>query len=460
MPIRVRLAALAALGALVLSSLGAVLFVDQLRGHLHTSVDSSLRVRAEALVQNVGDAAGGINFQDSGSTALLNEKEAIAQIVAPDGRVAETSQAAGAALVISPGTLHAAAIKTVYAEGHIPRDSHSVRFLATPVTRSDGRWIVVVGSSLASADDAVARVRTGLAIGVAIVTLASAIGAWLLSTLALRPVERMRRQAATISERDADTRLAVPTTHDEIAQLGVTMNALLGRLQNALVQQRAFVADASHELRTPLAILRTELELAAHPGRDIVELRRAIANAGDETDRLVGLAEELLFLARHDEDRTRDARELQPLRPLLERTADRARRNAQGRGADVSVLLDAPTDLAAGVVADDLSRAVENLLDNAIRHAPPASCVRLDARRDSHGIVISVSDHGPGFPFDFLPHAFERFRRADSGRASDDGGTGLGLAIVRAVARGHGGDAEARNLDGGGAQVAIRLPAD
>jgi two-component system OmpR family sensor kinase len=460
MPIRIRLALFAALGALVLSSLGAFVFVHQLRGQLHTSVDSSLRVRADALVQSLGDAASGLDFQDAGSTALVSDKEAIVQIVGPDGRVAEASQAAGSTLLLSPGTLRTAATKTVYAEGRIPRDGHAVRFLATPVTRSDGRWTVVVGTSLASADEAVARVRTGLALGVALVTLASAIGAWLLSRLALRPVERMRRQAAAISERDADTRLAVPKTHDEIAQLGVTMNALLGRLQNALTQQRAFVADASHELRTPLAILRTELELAAHPGRDLVELRRAIANAGDETDRLVGLAEELLFLARHDEDRTRDARELQPLRPLLERSADRARRNAQGRDADVSVVVDAPTDLAAGVVADDLSRAVENLLDNAIRHAPPASCVRLDARRDHAGVVISVSDHGPGFPIDFLPHAFERFRRADSGRASDDGGTGLGLAIVRAVARGHGGDAEAGNLDDGGARVAIRLPAD
>ncbi len=460
MTIRVRLTLLAALGAFALSAAGAVVFVHQLRGHLHASVDSTLRVRADALVQGVGDAGSGLNFQDSGSTTLLSDKEAIAQVIAPNGRVAESSQAAGSSPLIPTGTQRSATGRTVYAEGHVPGDRHAVRFLATPVPRSDGRWIVVVGTSLASVDDAVGRVGTGVLIGVALAVLTAAAGAWVLSSLALRPVERMRRQAAAISERDMDTRLAVPGTRDEIAQLASTMNALLERLRRALAQQQAFVADAGHELRTPLAILRAELELAGRPGRDVVELRRAIANAGEETDRLVALAEELLFLARHDERRARDARELQPLRPLLERAAGRARRRAEQRGAAVGVAVDVPADTVARVLPDDLSRAVDNLLDNALRHSPPATDIRVEVRNDSSGLVISVSDRGPGFPVDFLPHAFERFRRADAGRAQHDGGTGLGLAIVRAVARDHGGDAEARNLERGGAQVTIRLPAE
>ncbi len=457
MPIRLRLALFAALGALCLSSVGGAVFVHQLRNGLHTSVDASLRTRADALVQNLQDTSSGLNFQDGGSTPLVKDTEAISQIVAPDGHVAESSQAAGTSLVASSTTLRAARSATTYAEGHVSGVTHAVRFLATGVTRNDGRWVVIVGTSLASADDAVTRVQAGLLVGGTLMVLLAAAGAWLLSTLALRPVERMRRQAAAISEHDAQTRMAIPNTRDEIAQLGTTMNAMLDRLQGALTQQRAFVADAGHELRTPLAILRTELDLAARPGRDLAALQHAIANAGEETDRLARLADELLFLARHDEQRAHQARELQPLHPLLERAADRARRRAEPHGIEVH--LDAAPDIAASVVGDDLRRAIDNLLDNAIRHAHAGSEVDLEARAEPTGVVISVRDHGPGFPADFLPHAFERFRRADPGRSPEDGGTGLGLAIVRAVARDHGGDATALNLDGDGAEVAMHIPA-
>jgi two-component system OmpR family sensor kinase len=239
------------------------------------------------------------------------------------------------------------------------------------------------------------------------------------------------------------------------------MDALLGRLQDALAQQRAFVADAGHELRTPLAILRTELELAGQPGRGIEELRGAVANAGAETDRLTRLAEELLFLARHDEHHGRQARELQPLQPILVRATEGARSRASARNVDVT--LDAPADLAAEVVGDDLRRALDNLLDNAVRHAPAGSRVELRAARAADRIVISVRDHGPGFPVEFLPHAFERFRRADASRAhadGDDTGAGLGLAIVRAVALAHGGDVHAENAGDGGAEVVLDLPGE
>ncbi len=458
MPIRIRLAALATLGALVLSSIGGLVFLHQLRNNLHASVDSSLRTRANTLLQNVHDAQGGIDFQDTGSTKLLPANEAIAQILAPGGRVAESSEGAGTTDLLPPKIAQAARIGTIYFERHLPGDSATVRFLATRVDRGDGRWIVIVGSSLESADNAVARVRSGLLVAGALTVLVAAAGGWVLATLAMRPVERMRRQAAAISEHDDQTRLLVPRTHDEIAELGTTMDDLLARLQRALAQQRAFVADAGHELRTPLAILRTELELASRPDRSATELRRAVTDATEETERLTRLAEELLFFARHDELGAPQPRELQPLHPLFERARDAAQVRARGRGIDI--VLDAPPELSASVVADDIRRAVDNLLDNALRHAPAGSIVEFIARRDGAAIEISCKDRGPGFPPEFLPHAFERFRRADTARSRNGvGGSGLGLAIVRAVAREHGGDAEAHNRDGGGASVVLRVPA-
>jgi signal transduction histidine kinase len=460
MPIRLRLTLAAFLGAVVLSSAGGFVFLHQLRNGLHASVDSSLRTRADALVQKVQDTGTNLDFQDAGSTPLLDASESIAQVVAPDGRLVDSSQAAGSTLAISGNALAAARRGTAYPEGVLAGDTHSTRFLATPVRRTEGTYVVIVGTSLASADDAVSRVRAGLLLGGILTVAVASVGAWLLGRFALRPVERMRREVAAISEHDAYTRLAVPSTHDEIALLGRTMNALLVRLQDALAQQRAFVADAGHELRTPLAILRTELELAARPGRELEELRTAVANAGDETDRLTRLAEALLFLARHDEHNAQPTRELQPLQPIFVRATEGARRRSAAR--NVEIALEAAPDLVAAVVGDDLRRALDNLLDNAGRHAPAGSRVELSAARNAHRIVIRVRDHGPGFPVDFLPHAFERFRRADASRTHEDGddsGAGLGLAIVRAVARAHGGDAHARNAVDGGAEVLLDLPA-
>jgi two-component system OmpR family sensor kinase len=459
MPIRLRLTLAALIGALALSSIGGWVFLHQLRNGLNASVDSSLRVRADALVQKVQDSGTNLDFQDAGSTALLAANESIAQVVGPGGRVVDSSQAAGNSIVISKSALVAAQHGTAYSEGVVPGDRQAVRFLATPVHRSEGTYVVIVGTSLASADDAVSRVRTGMLLGGILTVAIATIGAWLLGRFALRPVERMRREVAAISEFDEITRLDVPSTHDEIALLGNTMDALLVRLHGALAQQRAFVADAGHELRTPLAILRTELELAGRPGRNEDELRRAVANAGQETDRLARLAEALLFLARHDERHHEQRRELQPLLPILLRAAQTAHRRASERNVDITV--DAPPDLVVPVVGDDVRRALDNLLDNAIRHAPRGSRVEVGAVVEGNRIVIRVRDHGAGFPTDFLPHAFERFRRADASRThqDDDSGAGLGLAIVRAVARNHGGDARARNPDDGGAEIALSLPA-
>ncbi len=456
MPIRLRLALLAALGALALVSVGGWIFVRQLQHGLHDSLDASLRGRADAVVETVKTSH--VDATDAQPTPLLPSKEAIAQILTDSGRVIEHSEEAGPKALLPRSAIRQASSHPVYRKGRIPLETQSVRYLATQAKGPDGPRVVIVGSSLESADEAVDRVRTGILVGGGVTVLVAAIGGWFLASLALRPVDRMRRQAAAISEHDASTRLAVPETGDEIAELGHTMNELLGRLQGALAQQRAFVADAGHELRTPLAILRTELELAARPGRDEGELRQAVEDAGAETDRLSLLAEELLFLARQDERMNQDHRELQPLHPLLDRSVEAARGRAQARGVELRSAL--PLDLVGVVDGPDLRRAVDNLLDNALRFAPAGSVVEVEAERTDARVVIIVRDRGPGFPPDFLPHAFERFRRADASRSRADGGSGLGLAIVRAVAKQHGGDAAVSNRAGGGAEVRVSIPAE
>jgi signal transduction histidine kinase len=268
----------------------------------------------------------------------------------------------------------------------------------------------------------------------------------------------MRREAAEISDRDLGRRLGVPATRDEVAALGATINALLARLQEAVARERGFVADAGHELRTPLAILRAELELAARPGRSRAALVEAIHQAGEETDRLIRLAEDLLLLARADNHQPF----LRPRRLGVPDLLHAAARGAEARAAEreVTVAVHVPEVLDVEADPDRLRQAVDNLLDNATRHSPRGGVVELSARVARPGLLtIEVNDRGPGFPADFLPHAIDRFHRAGDARSRDDGGTGLGLSIVRAIMRAHGGDAAARNRPGGGAAVRIELPA-
>ena len=136
-----------------------------------------------------------------------------------------------------------------------------------------------MGTSLEETNEAVGSVERFLIISGSVAVVVFGIGALFLAGAALRPVERMRRQADAISDRDTDARLMVPHSRDEIARLGRTMNRLLDRLQGALGRQRNFVADAGHELRTPISVLQTELELAGRPGRTEEELREAIGHA-------------------------------------------------------------------------------------------------------------------------------------------------------------------------------------
>jgi two-component system, OmpR family, sensor kinase len=462
-PIRLRLALAFAAATLVLFGITGVLFERSFRDGLESSLDPGLRTQADGLSQLLRDPNTVVDLRDESPTGALRTEEAVAQVLDADGRVLQSTEEAGRRPVISRSTARDARRGRVYANVEVgsEREREPFRVLAEPVPGDDAGRIVVVGESLEETDEAVARVRDALLAGGAIAVVLAGLGAWLLAGAALRPVERMRRQAAEISEHDATSRLAVPATRDELAALGTTMNELLARLQGALRQQRAFVADAGHELRTPLAVLRTELELAGRRYRSREELLDTIANATEETHRLARLAEELLFLAR-SEDQAIDRRDGVPLLPLLERSADAIRARAAERR--VTVTSDGAADGTAAVDSDLLRRALDNLLENALRYAPPQSRVTLRVQRadgadgDDGWVEIEVLDEGPGFAPEFLPHAFERFRRADDARSRADGGAGLGLAIVLAVAQAHGGTATADNRPSGGAVVALRIP--
>jgi signal transduction histidine kinase len=436
-PIRIRLtAAFTTAMALVLVGV-ATLTVSHTKESLDEAITESLFSRLASLRQI---AVGGQPLLAGG------DPDTAQQVIAPDGQVlASTSNLAGQT-ALSPSELHTARREQLVADHpRLGSLQGPVRVAAGPVP---GGRLVVAAQSLADRDAAVADLRNELATGFPIVLIAAAVGAYLLAAAALRPVERMRARAAGISATDAHARLPVPSAHDEIQHLGTTFNELLQRLQDALERERQFVSDAGHELRTPLSLLTTELELALRRPRSNPELIAAMRSALEETTRLSRLARDLLTVA--DTGRCAEPPTID-LRSHLQMISERYRHSLGDQ-----LEINCPANQLVRAEPDDLDRIVSNLIDNATQHgAPPVTIHAQQVNAD--GVEIRVGDHGPGFPPDFLPHALDRFTRADNARTT--GGTGLGLAIVDTLTQRNHGSVTAHNHPAGGAEITIRLPA-
>jgi two-component system OmpR family sensor kinase len=448
LPIRLRVTLAFALGmAVVLFVVGLLIYV-RYTAELNSSIDNGLRSRA-------GDVATLLRESDPGDSALPRREETFAQVLTPSGRVVHSTGKPGGGSVLAPADLRRAAEAPTFVERTgIPRLDNPVRLLAKSVQAHGKQLIIVVGTPLDDRNEALASLRTLLLIGGPAALLLAMLVGYGAVTASLRPVEAIRRQAAEISAADPAKRLPVPPADDELRRLGETLNRMLARLETALERERAFVDDASHELRTPLAMHRAELEVALRHSESPEELRTAIASAIEEVDCLSQLAEDLLVLARSDKGRL--AVKLEPVEvgslmtSLRDRFASRAA--AAGRPLDAEPV----DDLAVDADQLRLEQALGNLIDNALRHGKGP--IRLWARPSDSRVELHVSDAGPGFPPQFQAHAFERFSRAESARTG--GGTGLGLAIVEAIAKAHGGTANAANQAGGGADVWVVIPSD
>ena len=450
MPIRLRLALAFAAAAALLFAVGGWLFSTALSAAQLGAIDSQLTAQlAQAARYLPGNGTG----PRPATAANPVPGEYITQVVDSAGRVRGASPDAGTTPLLTAAELSQIRQAQVSATRTI--DEEDTRITAAPLAGHPG-LVAVAAVSLETYDATQRQALRELATGGGIFVAIAGLGAYWLTRAALSPVERLRRQVAAISARGSVAGVEVPRTRDEVAALAGTMNDLLSRLRRALERERAFVDDASHELRSPLAVLRGELELARRPGRSPGELAAAVRGSAEEAERLTRITDDLLVLARGDAGQLDLRLRETDLRQLLSPSAD----HAAGRlaAARVTCRIDVPAGTRACVDPDRIRQAIDNLLGNALRFAPAGSVIAIVARNDGPDLSIEVRDAGPGFPADFLPHAFERFRRPDTGRSRDGGGSGLGLAIVAAIAVAHGGTATARNDPGGGAVVSLRLP--
>ena len=357
-------------------------------------------------------------------------------------------------------------------------------------TNSDQQWRVVagrlrsgeatfvVGIPLSGVSHTVGRLLTVTTLlGIGVLFACAALGSYAVRR-AFRPLAQIEDTAAAIADGDLGRRIPTRVAQDEVTSLSRSLNAMLAQIEQSFSvreaseeRMRQFVADASHELRTPLATVRGYAELyrqgAVSQPDDVAS---AMTRIEGEASRMSGLVEDLLTLARLDDERPLERLPVD-LTVLAADAAQDAR--AMDRQRTIRVMgLDGV--LTSTVVTGDdakLRQVLANLLANALRHTPAGTPIELavgyqengdgsgDGSRGSTAAVVEVRDHGPGIEADKARRVFERFYRADPARGrSAGGGNGLGLAIVAAIVTAHGGKVGVAETAGGGATFVVQLP--
>jgi two-component system OmpR family sensor kinase len=340
------------------------------------------------------------------------------------------------------------------------RSGARYRVTVEPMREAQGVTFVVA-MPLRDVDDTLNRlwlleglVTAGVLVGVGLL-------AWVVVGFGLRPLRRMETSAGAIAAGDLSRRIEHPDARTEVGRLGLALNTMLARIEEAFAARaaseerlRRFLADASHELRTPLTSIRGYAELfrrgASHRPDDLAKAMRRIE---DESARMSALVEELLLLARLDEGRPP---EREPV--LLADLAADARDDMVTSDPTRAVRLDADEDVVVNGDDMQLRQVIANLLANARVHTPPGTAVDVRVAGEGPVAVLEVTDHGSGLAPQDLPKVFDRFYRADLSRARDHGGAGLGLAIVASIVTSHGGRVGVSNAPGAGARFRVELP--
>lgn len=273
----------------------------------------------------------------------------------------------------------------------------------------------------------------GIAIGVVSIGL---FGGWLVSSRVVRPIANMSATAASISASNLSQRIDDSHVDTELAGLAKVLNGTFERLQSAFDQQTQFTADASHELRTPLAVIRSHADWALNKPRSSDEYRESITACRSAAERMTGLVDGLLTLARADAGFPGLRREPVELQSLAQREVDMIRPLAAEKGIDLSAKL-----MPATVHGDPdaLTRVIHNLLANAVQYCPPNGSVLICTQTDGDEVTLEVADTGIGIAEADRPHVFDRFYRVDKARSREAGGVGLGLAICREIIVAHNG---------------------
>ena len=279
-------------------------------------------------------------------------------------------------------------------------------------------------------------------------------GGWWIGARALRPIAEISATAAKISDGDLGERIRPADSESELGQLARDLNNTFARLQAAFARQAQFTADASHELRTPVAVVLAQTQSALARERPAAEYRESLAACQRSAQRMRGLIESLLVLARFDSDETAEADELCDLAGIAEESVALLEPLADEKNVRISVEA-APAYFRCN--AGQLAQAVGNIVSNAICYNRPGGSVRVAVHPEADGAALTVTDTGQGIAPEDLPHIFERFYRVEKSRSAGQEHSGLGLAIAKAIIEKHGGTIEVASEPGAGTTFRVRF---
>jgi two-component system OmpR family sensor kinase len=493
LPLRIKLVAILMLLVIAALAGSGAAGVATLRGYLIGRVDAQLRAAERPLtehdIDNDGRPGGGPG-PDDGRPHLPSEF--VVAVAGSDGGFVYSTNELIDPHQPLPDLPHPSAADTAARGTHMETvdavsGDDQWRVLVAPYRLAHGAaGSLLIAQSLGPVQSTVTHVEVlSLIIGAVAVLVLAGVG-YLVVRASLRPLRDVERTAADIAAGDLSHRVPSADPRTEVGQLSLALNTMLGEIEAAFAaraaseqaaraseqrmrhseaaareseqRMRRFVADASHELRTPLTSIRGFAELYRQgAARDPDELGRLMRRIEDEARRMGVLVEDLLLLARLDQER-----------PLAEAPVDLlalasdAVHDARAVDPERPITLEVgATDPPPVVVGDEarLRQVVANLVTNALKHTPAGTpvAVRLRTSPLESRAVLEVADEGPGMAPDVAAHVFERFYRADRARRSD-GSTGLGLAIAAALVAGHGGQITVDTAPGAGATFRVELP--
>jgi heavy metal sensor kinase len=453
LPIRWRLTLwYAGLFATALAVFGGGLYLG-LRARLNEAFDEQLTTQTELIASSIRIDDGTPVLPVDPATL---DDDLFVRLLDRDGAIALESPDELGDVPLDPAAV-AEAMRGDTSTTTVPVDGETLRVQTVPVQDGGGlAGVVQVGLSRDEVDDTLGEVLSLLLLAAPLVLAAAAGGGYLLAGRALEPVATVTRLAGRIGERELDARLDLDLPDDELGRLARTFDGMLARIEDAFARQRQFTGDAAHELRTPLSLMRSQVDLALARPRSADDYRAALHGLDGDLERLAGLVDALLTLARADAGRMEPDRAPLDLAATIGLVIEQYTPIAAER--DIS-LVDASSPMTLVADEDLLIQVLVNLLDNALDHTPPGGTVTVGCRRDGDVARLWVADTGPGIPPEHRERVFDRFHRVDTGRARDRGGTGLGLAICKAIAEAHGGTIALAPQDGPGTRVELTLPA-
>jgi heavy metal sensor kinase len=425
----------------------------QLKFSLLSQLDTTLKVASTEILTNLVVENERINFSDTeqfwSNQQQLTRAGFSARIIASDGTIGDgfgNYQNIKILLPHKKGYQKLSTQNQKWRTYNLPLAIADSKISETTLDSNRKTQWLQVAQSLQPMTKALAHLLTLILFGFPLILLFASLGGLFLADRALSPINRIIRTAEAINSDDLSYRINYQGVSDEVGRLAMTFDRMLNRIELAFEHERRFIADASHELRTPLTVIKGKIGVILSRQRTPAEYETVLRDLNSETDRLVRLTNNLLFLARLEQEELQGKEDLikVDLSSLLEVLIEQIQLTDEHA---IKFRAEIMPNLVVLGNSDLLTSLFLNILDNAVKYTPPGEQIRLTTQlnQQQRQIAVAIANTGVGIAAEDLPHLFDRFYRLDRDRHNQ--GSGLGLAIATLIARCHGGEISVTSQD-------------